>query len=74
MSDATDLEAFRAEAREWLEANAPKSIRRQPDMTMEQMEGGLRPTEDQDLWRKRMGEKGWGTPTWPKQYGGGGLS
>ena len=21
-----------------------------------------------------MGEKGWGAPTWPKQYGGGGLS
>jgi alkylation response protein AidB-like acyl-CoA dehydrogenase len=21
-----------------------------------------------------MGEKGWGTPTWPKEYGGGGLS
>ncbi|MFO1015920.1 MAG: acyl-CoA dehydrogenase family protein [Caulobacteraceae bacterium] len=74
MSDATDLDAFRAEARAWLEANAPQSIRRQPDPTMEQMEGGATPTEDQDTWRKRMGEKGWGTPTWPKQYGGGGLS
>src|SRR5690606_36348965 len=26
------------------------------------------------LWKKRMGEKGWGVPTWPAQYGGGGLS
>jgi alkylation response protein AidB-like acyl-CoA dehydrogenase len=26
------------------------------------------------LWTKRIGEKGWGTPTWPKAYGGGGLS
>eukprot|EP01035_Chromulina_nebulosa_P005452 gene5452-7396_t len=26
------------------------------------------------LWKQRMGEKGWGTPTWPKEYGGGGLS
>jgi alkylation response protein AidB-like acyl-CoA dehydrogenase len=69
-----DLETFRAEAKAWLEENAPKSVRRQPDMTMEQMEGGLRPTGDQDLWRKRMGEKGWGTPTWPKEYGGGGLT
>jgi alkylation response protein AidB-like acyl-CoA dehydrogenase len=43
-------------------------------MTMEQMEGGVRPTADADLWRKRMGEKGWGTPTWPKEYGGGGLT
>jgi alkylation response protein AidB-like acyl-CoA dehydrogenase len=69
-----DPEAFRAEARTWLEENAPQSVRRQPDMTMEQMEGGLRPTADQDLWRQRIGAKGWGTPTWPKEYGGGGLS
>jgi alkylation response protein AidB-like acyl-CoA dehydrogenase len=69
-----DLEAFRAEARQWLEENAPKGVRKQPEMTMEQMEGGVRPTADADLWRKRMGEKGWGTPTWPKEYGGGGLS
>jgi alkylation response protein AidB-like acyl-CoA dehydrogenase len=26
------------------------------------------------LWKQRMGEKGWGTPTWPREYGGGGLS
>jgi alkylation response protein AidB-like acyl-CoA dehydrogenase len=70
----TELEAFRAEARAWLEGNAPQSVRRQPEMTMEQMEGGVRPTADADVWRKRMGEKGWGTPTWPKEYGGGGLS
>ena len=25
-------------------------------------------------WRKAIGEKGWATPTWPAQYGGGGLS
>ena len=69
-----DLDTFRAEARTWLEENAPQGVRRQPDMTMEQMEGGLRPTGDQDLWRQRLGAKGWGTPTWPKEYGGGGLS
>src|SRR5215469_12842266 len=69
-----DLEAFRAEARAWLEENAPKGVRRQPELTMEQMESGVRPTSDTELWRKRIGEKGWGTPTWPKEYGGGGLS
>jgi alkylation response protein AidB-like acyl-CoA dehydrogenase len=69
-----DLDAFRAEARSWLEENAPQGVRRQPELTMEQMEAGLRPTADADLWRKRMGEKGWGTPTWPKEYGGGGLT
>jgi alkylation response protein AidB-like acyl-CoA dehydrogenase len=29
---------------------------------------------DFQLWKKRIGEKGWGVPTWPAQYGGGGLS
>ncbi|HEY2707839.1 MAG TPA: acyl-CoA dehydrogenase family protein [Caulobacteraceae bacterium] len=70
----TDLEAFRTEARTWLEENAPQSVRKQPDLTMEQMEAGVRPTPETDLWRKRMGEKGWGCATWPKEYGGGGLS
>ena len=68
----SDLEGFRAEAREWLEANFPKSLAR-----AEALEGeaaGEKPTGDAELWRQRMGEKGWGVPTWPKEYGGGGLS
>jgi alkylation response protein AidB-like acyl-CoA dehydrogenase len=69
-----DIDAFRTEARAWLEENAPASVRHQPDLTMEQMEGGLKPTADQDLWRQRIGAKGWGVPTWPKEYGGGGLT
>jgi alkylation response protein AidB-like acyl-CoA dehydrogenase len=69
-----DLDAFRKEARDWLEANFPRSLRNEPDLTEEAMEGGLTPTEDGELWRKRIGEKGWGTPTWPKEYGGGGLT
>ena len=69
-----DLETFRAEARAWLEDNAPASVRRAPDMTMEQMEAGYTPTGDAELWRQRMGAKGWGVPTWPTEVGGGGLS
>jgi alkylation response protein AidB-like acyl-CoA dehydrogenase len=26
------------------------------------------------LWKESMGAKGWGVPTWPAAYGGGGLS
>ena len=26
------------------------------------------------LWLERMGAKGWTAPTWPAEYGGGGLS
>ncbi len=67
----SDLDAFRAEAREWLEANFPKSLAHsQPAM----IPGGEKPTGDALLWKQRMADKGWGTPTWPTEYGGGGLS
>jgi alkylation response protein AidB-like acyl-CoA dehydrogenase len=73
---AADLDAFRKEARDWLEANYPASLRKDPDRVTEQLMGEARVKrdEDVDLWRQRIGEKGWGTPTWPKKYGGGGLS
>ena len=29
--------------------------------------------EDQRLWLERMAERGWTAPTWPLEYGGGGL-
>ena len=29
---------------------------------------------DSKLWLDRMAEKGWTAPTWPREYGGGGLS
>src|ERR1700728_3866719 len=71
---ATELEAFRSEARTWLEENLPASLRGHPEkVTAAMMEGG-KPTGDVEVWRQRMGEKGWGVPTWPKQYGGGGLT
>jgi acyl-CoA dehydrogenase len=30
-------------------------------------------SEAQRLWLERMGERGWTVPTWPREYGGGGL-
>ncbi|HEY8574426.1 acyl-CoA dehydrogenase family protein [Phenylobacterium sp.] len=69
-----DLETFRAEAREWLEANLPASLREDPDAVSELAAGARKPEGDLALWKQRMGEKGWGTPTWPTAYGGGGLS
>ena len=67
-----DLEAFRAEARQWIEANFPKGLQGLGNPLMR--EERATPTPEQEAWRKAMGEKGWGVPTWPKQYGGGGLS
>ena len=68
----TDLEAFRAEARKWLEENFPPSLKGKGGMMMG--EGGPSSGADFGKWKTAMGEKGWGTPTYPKQYGGGGLS
>jgi len=69
-----DLDGFRAQAREWLEANFPKSLAHDTEAQTRAMAGGVELTGDLAIWRERMGEKGWGVPTWPAQYGGGGLS
>ncbi|MDP1643128.1 MAG: acyl-CoA dehydrogenase family protein, partial [Phenylobacterium sp.] len=69
-----DLDAFRTQAREWLNANFPKSLAHDTEAQTRAMAGGVELTGDMALWRDRMGEKGWGVPTWPAQYGGGGLS
>ncbi len=62
-----DLSAFRGEVREWIAANFPAALKeKSPPETRE-----LSP--EQDAWRKAMGAKGWGVPTWPAAYGGGGL-
>ncbi|HEY2749855.1 acyl-CoA dehydrogenase family protein [Phenylobacterium sp.] len=68
----TDLEGFRASAREWIEANFPAGLKGKPNPMM--TEERRTPSADQEAWRKAMGEKGWGVPTWPAAYGGGGLS
>ena len=75
MSD--DLETFRRETRAWLEANCPVSQRQPATGNQELAWGGRNPqfaSEDQRLWLERMVERGWTAPTWPKEYGGGGLS
>jgi alkylation response protein AidB-like acyl-CoA dehydrogenase len=66
-----DAEAFRLEARTWLEENFPKSLKGDFAAQMAKMTGGATESADAKLWRERMGDKGWGTPTWPKPYGGG---
>ena len=69
----TDLETFRKDVREWVGANFPASLKGVPN-PMAREERGNAPNADMESWRKAVGDKGWGTPTWPKEYGGGGLS
>jgi alkylation response protein AidB-like acyl-CoA dehydrogenase len=68
----TDLEAFRTEARDWIAANFPAALKGRGNMMMR--EERSEPDADQEAWRIAMGDKGWGVPTWPAAYGGGGLS
>jgi len=72
-----DLETFRRDTRAWLEANAPESLRGRPASEVDGVWGGKKfrfASEDQKRWLEVMGEKGWTAPTWPSEYGGGGLS
>ena len=69
----TNLEVFRQETKDWLEINCPPEMRKPGDVSW----GGRKAKfshPDQEIWLQRMGEKGWTCPTWPKEYGGGGLS
>ena len=66
------LDDFRLEAREWIAANFLKSLIGR-DNPMAGIDGAAPPTPEMTAWKTAMGEKGWGVPTWPKAYGGGGL-
>ena len=72
----TDLDAFRAEVRAWLEENCPPEVRGLPQTPAFSVWGGRRPVfpvPEQEIWLERMAERGWTVPEWPTEYGGGGL-
>lgn len=75
--DEAALSRFRAETRAWLEENCPPAMRGKILDPSEEVWGGRNATfklPESKLWLERMVERGWTAPTWPKQYGGGGLS
>lgn len=59
-----DLDAFRSEARQWLAANFPKSLAHDREAADFALTGAGQPSGDLALWKQRMGEEGWGAPTW----------
>ena len=68
------IDDFRRETREWLAENCPPGARSGP---VPISAGGTTPAPgdtDTRLWLERMIERGWTAPTWPRSYGGGGLS
>jgi len=62
----TSLEDFRSELVTWLEASCPASLR--PGATEKASK------EERKAWEAAYIERGYTTPTWPSEYGGGGLS
>jgi alkylation response protein AidB-like acyl-CoA dehydrogenase len=73
----SDLESFRSETRDWLEANCPSEMRQPMRDESDACWGGRNPafkSEAQRQWMEVMAARGWTVPDWPKEYGGGGLS
>jgi len=68
-----DLETFRGEVKAFLKENFPDELKGKGN-ALRSVDGPTEETEAEKAWRVAMGSRGWGTPTWPKQYGGGGLS
>ncbi|MDU6374182.1 MAG: HisA/HisF-related TIM barrel protein [Bradyrhizobium sp.] len=71
-----DLDTFRRETRNWLEANCPPEMRQPMTSEEDTFWGGRNAkfsSEPQRIWFERMRDKGWTVPHWPREYGGGGL-
>ena len=74
--DTAEETAFRAEARAWIDANAPKHLA--PELKRASFASIAVESEDPLLaakaWQKKKAEAGWACLHWPKEYGGGGRS
>jgi alkylation response protein AidB-like acyl-CoA dehydrogenase len=72
-----ELESFRQEIREWLGTNYPDSLRSPATGDEEGVWGGRNavfPSQDARLWLERCAARGFTAPTWPRRYGGSGLT
>ncbi len=75
--DDTPQEAdFRAEARQWIDANAP----RQYEVELSKASLGRIRLQNEDIvevgkaWQRKKSEGGWACLQWPREYGGRGAS
>ena len=73
----TELQEFRAQVRKVLEDEVPAALRGKATDTKAHVWGGRREPfahPESRVWLQLAAERGWTAPTWPKEYGGGGLS
>ena len=71
--EPAELAGFRAELREWLEANAPAGLRGSATTPFQGFWGGSATafeSDDQRAWFELCLARGWTTPAWPRAYGG----
>ena len=66
-------DAFRADVQQFLANHFPDELKGKGNL-LSAVEGPTDESEAERKWREAMGERGWGVPTWPKEYGGGGLT
>jgi alkylation response protein AidB-like acyl-CoA dehydrogenase len=72
-----ELDAFRAEVRDWLKDNYPSQLKNPAAGRPDAMWGGRAYANSDDpqiVWMKRVAARGWTAPAWPAKYGGGGLA
>ena len=60
-------EAFRTEVHNFIETECPASLRGKDVNFFQELPNLME-------WRKKIAEKGWIAPAWPKEYGGAGMS
>ena len=74
--DTPQEAAFRAEAKAWISANAPKQYEdelRKSSLGRTQLKGA-NILEVAKAWQKKKAEAGWACLHWPKEYGGRGAT
>ena len=69
-NDTPEEEAFRNEARSWLEANAKLKDLNDPGEDLLGERSSPEVIRDSQAWQKQKAEAGWACITWPKEYGG----
>src|ERR1700716_250912 len=74
--DTPQEAAFRAEARKWIDANAPKEF--EAELSKSSL-GRIRLEKEEIVdvgkaWQKKKAGAGWACLHWPKEYGGRGAT
>lgn len=65
---------FAASVRDWVADNLPQALVGAHIDMYGVASDDQRVKDAFDLWRARLAAQGWGAPTWPREYGGAGLT